>query len=207
MILSREEWDRLPEQIQVRVIRFTARMRGFRFRPITLVTTLLDAQLYPADAIIALYARRWRLELCFRDLKTMMGMESLRCKSPEMAQKELLAYSIAHNLVRCVMAEAAARHEAALDRIGFKGTVDSLRQYSAAIAQARNEKKRRELGEDLWHNLATDLVPWRPGREEPRAVKKRPKPYPLLTEPRHQYKEIPHRSRYRKNKKRKNKGR
>ena len=76
-----------------------------------MVTTLLDPKLYPAEALVALYARRWRLELCLRDLKTTMGLEALRCKTPDMAEKELLAYLVAHNLIRCVIAEAVARHQ------------------------------------------------------------------------------------------------
>jgi len=195
-ILSAQEWALLPEQITVRLLRFTATIRGFRGRRITLVTTLLDPQLYPAEQLAALYARRWRLELCLRDLKTTLGMEQLRCKSPEMAEKELLAYLVAHNLIRCVMAEAAAHYSVDLERVSFKGSVDALRQYSAAIAQARNQKMRRQLWEDLLLNLARDLVPRRPDRQEPRAVKRRPKPYPLLNQPRHRFVEIPHRNRY-----------
>jgi hypothetical protein len=190
------QWQRMPAQITVRIIRFTATLRGCRHRRLTLVTTLLDPQLYPAREIIALYARRWSLELCFRDLKTTMGMETLRCQSPEMAEKELLAYLVAHNLVRCVIAEAVARYQVDLPRISFKGTVDALRQYSAAIAQAPNRKLRRMLWEDLLLNLARDLVPSRPHRREPRAVKRRPKAYPLLNQPRRRFVEISHRSRY-----------
>jgi hypothetical protein len=146
--------------------------------------------------LIALYLRRWRLELCLRDLKTTMGMEQLRCQSPDLAEKELLAYLVAHNLIRCLMAEAATTYDVELSRVSFKGTVDALRQYSEAIAKARSQKMRDQLWADLLLNLARDLVPERPHREEPRAVKHRPKPYPLLTRPRHQYQEVPHRNRY-----------
>ena len=202
-ILSASEWALLPAQITVRIVRFTATIRGFRSRRITLVTTLLDPKLYPAQELIGLYARRWRLELCFRDLKTTMGMEQLRCKSPDMAEKELLAYLIAHNLIRCVIAQAVALHQVDLERVSFKGSVDALRQYSDAIAQARNRKMRRQLWEDLLLNLARDLVPNRPNRIEPRAVKRRPKPYPLLNKPRGKFKDIAHRNRYWKNNPRK----
>jgi hypothetical protein len=195
-VFSAREWDLLPGQITVRVIRFAAHIRGFRSRRLTLVTTLLDAALYPAEEIIALYARRWRLELCLRDLKTTMGMEQLRCKSPEMAEKELLAYLIGHNLVRCVIAQAVHRSPADLERVSFKGTVDALRQYSDAIAKAPNQKMRQQLWDDLLFNIVRDQLRSRPNRREPRAVKRRPKPYPLLNKPRHQFKEIPHRNRY-----------
>jgi hypothetical protein len=195
-ILSVTEWALLPAQITVRILRFTATIRGFRSRRVTLVTTLLNPKLFPASDLVGLYARRWRLELCLRDLKTTMGLEALRCKTPDMAEKELLAYLVAHNLIRCVMAEAVAREPVDLERVSFKGSVDALRQYSEAIAQARSQKMRRQLWEDLLLNLVRDLVRYRPHRTEPRAVKRRPKPYPLLNQPRRRFVEISHRSRY-----------
>ena len=195
-ILAPDEWGLLPAEITVRILRFRATIRGFRGRQITLVTTLLDAKLDPAEELAALYARRWRLELCLRDLKTTRGMEALRCQSPEMAEKELLAYLVAHNLIRCVMAEAAAQYEVDLERVSFKGSVDAVRQYSVAISRARNRKMRRQLWDGLLHDLARDLVRHRPNRTEPRAVKRRPKPFPLLNQPRRKFVEISHRGRY-----------
>ena len=195
-VLSLQAWAQLPPQITVRIIRFTAAIRGHRSRRITLVTSRLHPVLYPAEQLIALYARRWRLELCLRDLKTSMGMEQLRCQSPDMAEKELLTYLIGHNLIRCIMAETVARHQADLERVSFRGTVDAARQYSAAILQARSSKMRIQLWGDLLLNLVRDRVPYRPNRSEPRAVKRRPKPFPLLTQPRRQYKEICHRNRH-----------
>jgi hypothetical protein len=195
-ILSTTQWALLPAAITVRITRFTAAIRGFRSRRVTLVTTLLDPNLYPAQELAGLYLRRWRIELCLRDLKTTMGLEQLRCKTPAMAEKELLAYLVAHNLIRCVMAEAVACYPVDLERVSFKGTVDALRQYSDSLAQARNRNIRRRLWEDLLLNLARDLVRLRPNRTEPRAVKHRPKPYPLLNQPRRRFVEISHRNRY-----------
>ena len=193
-ILTPEQWAALPAQIQVRIVRFTAACRGFRTQRITLVTTLLDAQLYPASELVALYLRRWRIELSLRDVKTTLGLEQLRCQSPAMVRKELLAGLIAHNLIRCVMAEAAREHDAQMERLSFKGAVDALRQYSAALAQARTNRLQRKLWQDLLRALACDLVPLRPGRTEPRAVKRRPKPFPLLNRPRRKFVELPHRN-------------
>jgi hypothetical protein len=193
-ILTPEQWAALPEEIQVRIVRFTAACRGFRTQRFTLVTTLLDAQQYPAAELIALYLRRWRIELCLRDVKTTLGLEQLRCQSPAMVRKELLAGLIAHNLIRCVLAEAAQVHAAELERLSFKGAVDALRQYSAVIAQARTNRLKRTLWQDLLRTLARDVVPLRPGRTEPRAVKHRPKPFPLLNRPRRKFVELPHRN-------------
>ena len=201
--LPQSLWKLIPTELSVRVLRFQLRVPGFRPQSVTLVTTLIDAQVYPALELARLYARRWRIELWFRHIKTSMGMERLRCKRPKMVHKELEMFFIAYNLIRALMAEAAAIHEVPVDRISFKGTVDASRQYSIAIAQARSKKKQRELVDELLKVIALDQVPDRPGRREPRAVKRRPKPYPLLNKPRAKFKEIAHRNRYWKNNPRK----
>jgi hypothetical protein len=192
-------WKRIPSEVPVRVLRFQLKVRGFRPESVTLATTLLDAEVYPAAELAQLYARRWKIELWFRDIKTSMGMEVLRCLSPKMAHKELEMYLIAYNLIHALMTEASAIYQTPLDAISFKGTVDATRQFSIAIAQARSKRKQRQLVNDLLAVLARDEVRARPGRREPRAVKRRPKPFPLLTQHRHHFKEIRHRNRYWKN--------
>ncbi len=197
--LSKAVWELIPKELSVRVVRFTLEVPGFRAQSVTLVTTLLEAQVYPAEELARLYARRWRIELWFRDIKTSMGMETLRCKSPEMVHKELEMFFIAYNFIRCLMAEAGATYEVPMERLSFKGTVDSVRQFSVAIAQTRCPKKQKQLIAHLLEIIARDQVPDRAGRREPRAVKRRPKPYQLLNRPRHLMKELQHRSKYRKN--------
>ena len=197
--LSKAVWKCIPQELTVRVVRFTLAVPGFRAQSVALVTTLLDAQAYPAEELARLYARRWRIELWFRDLKTSMGMEVLRCKSPGMAHKELEMFFIAYNLIRALMMEASTLYDVPLDRLSFKGTVDSVRQFSVAIAQARSRKQQKHLMARLLEIIAGDQVPDRPGRREPRAVKRRLKPYQLLNRPRHLMKELQHRSKYRKN--------
>jgi hypothetical protein len=187
--LTPAQWAKLPASLTVRIIRFRISTKSSRTRSITLVTSLLNTELYPLAELAALYARRWHLELWFRNLKTQMGMELLRCKTPDMAEKEVLAYLVAHNLVRCVMAEAALARQVELERLSFKGAIDALRQFTRAMAQATSQKKRNQLWHDLLRILAEDQVPWRPGRREPRALKRRPKPFPFLTKPRHRFKD------------------
>jgi hypothetical protein len=187
--LTPEEWAALPEQITVRVIKIQVTRQGCRTQTLTLVTTLLDPVQYPAAEIAEAYLRRWRLELCLDDLKTTLGMEALRCLSPKMVEKELLAFLIAHNLLRWVMTQAAREHAVDLYRISFTGAMDALRHSATAMAQAKTAKNRRAIWADLLRTLADDLVPERPGRREPRAVKRRPKPYPRLNKPRHQFQE------------------
>ena len=196
--LPRALWKRIPKELSVRVVRFTLAVPGFRAQSVTLVTTLLDPVAYPAEELARLYARRWQIELWFRDLKTSMGMERLRCKSPKMVHKELEMLFIAYNLIRLLMVQAGAIYQVPMERFSFKGTVDALRQFGIAMAQARSGKKRRKLRAQLLEVIAGDPVPERPGRREPRAVKRRPKPYQLLNRPRHQMQELQHRSKYRK---------
>jgi len=197
--LPQSWWKQIPAQLTVRVIRFKLACSGYRPKSVTLVTTLLDAQKYPASDIAQLYARRWKIELWFRDIKTSMGMEVLRCKSPQLLHKEREMFFIAYNLIRCLIAQAGVINDVELDRLSFKGTVDSVRQFSLAIAQARSKKMQKQLIAELLEVIARDQVPERPDRREPRAVKRRPKAYQLLNRPRHAMKEISHRSKYRKN--------
>lgn len=203
--LPRFIWKALPQQIPVRVLRFCLHVPGFRVHSVTLVTTLLDPQKYPAEELAYLYAERWRVELWFRDIKASMGMEVLRCKSPRMVHKELEMFFTAYNLIRCLMAQGSLRYGVGISGLSFKGTVASVRQFAAAIAQARSRKTQSRVLEKLLEVIARDLLPERFGRSEPRAVKRRPKPFPLLNRPRDKFKEVPHRNRYWKNNPRKSK--
>jgi hypothetical protein len=193
-------WLTLPAELTLRMFRVRCSAKGFRTRHLIVVTTLLDPEKYPAAEVAKLYLQRWSVELFFRDLKTLLQMEHLRCKSPMMVQKEFLMHLIGYNLIRAVMVETVRKHAVPLERLSFKGSLDSVRQFSLALAKARKKKQLADLVRELLRVLATDLVPHRPNRKEPRALKRRPKPFPRLTQPRHQFKEIPHRSKYRKNK-------
>jgi hypothetical protein len=152
-------WRRLPAQLSVRMVRFTLQIPGYRTKSVTLITTLLDPTLYPPAELAQLYARRWRIELWFRDIKTSMGMETLSCLSPKVVHKELEMFFIAYNLIRCLMADATQTHNVAIERLSFKGTVDSVRQFSATIAQARSRKKKNHLIARLLELIARDEVP------------------------------------------------
>lgn len=177
-------WTELPAALTVRLVRFRVAVPGFRTEQVVLVTTLLDERMYPDEAIAALYRRRWAVELCFRDIKTTLGLDVLRCQSPELIEKEVWLQVTAYNLVRALMLEAAWTHGVALERLSFKGTVDTLRQWTPLMAPAMFAFKRAR--QELLRIIAADQVPDRPNRSEPRARKRRPKSYQLLTRPRHQ---------------------
>lgn len=194
--LSDEDFARLPDSLTLRHVRLKVRARGHRTQTIWLVTTLLDAEAYPIDALGELYFQRWGVELHFREIKTTLGMDVLRCQSPEMVEKEVFMHSIAYNLIRSLMQKAALDHAVDLSRLSFKGTVDTLRHWSASMEALRGRPaKQRALLAAMLKIIASDLVPLRPGREEPRAKKRRAKNYHLLTKPRKKMKIRGHRNR------------
>ena len=165
--MSEAEYRALPESIVVRELRYRIETPGFRTQEVTLVTTLLDAEIYPADALAELYAMRWRVEENLKALKQTMKMDVLKCKTVDGVLKELTMYAVAYNLVRLTMCEASRRQGVDVDRISF---IDALRWLRDA-----------EEGEAM-----PELVvnPARPGRSEPRVRKRRPKEYPLMKRPR-----------------------
>jgi hypothetical protein len=165
--MSEAEYRALPESIVVRELRYRIEAPGFRTREVTLVTTLTDAVAYPADALAELYGIRWRVEEHLKSLKQTMKMDVLRCETVAGVLKELTVYAMAYNLVRVAMEQAAGRQGVEVDRVSF---IDALRWLREA-----------ESGEEM-----PELVvnPLRPGRYEPRAKKRRPKPYGLMRVPR-----------------------
>jgi len=163
-----DTWAHLPATVVVRELRYLTPQRGYRTRVITLVTTLLDPDAYPAHELAKLYLSRWQIEVNFRHLKTTMGMEVLHCKRVDGVLKELHMFAIAYNLVRLVMLEASRRQKVPLDRISF---IDAQRWLRDA--------KPDELLSDLVVN------PSRPNRLEPRVIKRNIKAYTLMTKPRH----------------------
>ena len=197
--LDERSWRELPERLWVREVKVEVENPGFRTRIIWIVTTLLDHRAYPAGALARLYQRRWQVEIYFRDIKITMGMDVLRCKTPAMVEKEVWMRVIAYNLIRGLMAEAAAKHGERPERISFKGTVAALRQWAPVMAQAAGDDDAglRCYAAFLYY-LAKDKTLSRPGRVEPRARKRRPKNYQLLNKPRREFKEIKHRNHYRK---------
>jgi hypothetical protein len=172
---------------------------GFRTRQIILVTTFLDSEKYSIAALGQLYHRRWAMELTLRNLKTTLQMEHLSCKTPGNLEREIRLHFLVHNLVRHLMLQAARHYRIPLERVSFAGALASARRYGEALLQARSERSRRALREELLRVIAEDLVPDRPGRREPRAVKRRPKPYPRLMCHRSKFHEISHQNRYYKN--------
>ena len=194
--VSKKLWVQLPEVLTLRLVRCTLSIPGFRTRQVTLVTTLLDCQLFPPAKLAQLYYRRWSMELSLRNLKTTLQMDQLSCKNPSNLEREIRMHFLVHNLVRRLMLQAACQHHVSLERVSFAGSLAAARRYGEVLLQVRSKRQRRILQDQLLRLLAQDLVAERPGRREPRAVKRRPKPYPLLNKPRHRFREISHQTRY-----------
>jgi hypothetical protein len=163
--MSAEAFAALPATLRVRELEYAITRPGFRVRQVTLVTTLLDAQIYTRERLAEVYGLRWTIETCFDHLKTTMNMNVLRCQTVVGVMKELVMFLLVYNLVRMTMCAAGRQQGVAPERVSF---VDALRWLATA-----------RVGDPL-----PELVinPLRPERIEPRAVKRRPKPYQLLNQ-------------------------
>lgn len=187
MGISKEAFARLPETLTVRLVRITNAPKGFRSRTLVVATTLLDPVETPADEIRALYRDRWTAELNLRSLKTHLGMDVLRSQSPDVVRKEIAMHVIAYNLIRLVMWQAARAHGRDLHRLSFTGTLHRLRMVLPLLIFQNHLPGKIALRESLLEWIATDIVPDRPDRIEPRRVKRRPKQYSRLVKPRAWY--------------------
>lgn len=195
---SKTTWKNLPKKLLLRQIKVTVDTPGFRTESFYIITTLLDPLEYSAKDLAELYFRRWEVELNFDDLKTTMGMDELRCKTPSMVRKELMMYFIAYNAIRWLIHEASEEQEADPLEISFKGAIQSARNWEPILNHPKLSKvERRLLIEKLYESILNNKVLPRPNRREPRCLKRRLKPYQLLTAHRHKMIEIPNRSKHR----------
>ena len=181
--LRKKDFCGIPETLAVREIRYRVSVKGFRTRTITLATTLLDAEVYPPEDLADLYFQRWVVELDFRHIKITMQMDVLRCKSPQMVRKELWCHLLAYNLIRHLMWEAEQRKGGCAGRTSFKGTIQYMISFRAVFSVTTPQQK-RVLLKQLLDLIATQEVPYRPNRLEPRVKKRRPKKYNLMNKPR-----------------------
>jgi hypothetical protein len=165
--IGQGEYDALPDSIIVRELRRRVRGPAGNRVTLTIVTTLTDPGLYPADDLVALRLRRWDVETNLRHLKITMGMDVLRCRTEAGVRKELAVFCVAYNLVRVAMLEAARRQEVPVARVSFADTLKWMRHARPGDAMP-----------DLLVN------PHRPGRAEPRCKKRRAKQYDLMNRPR-----------------------
>jgi hypothetical protein len=180
--MDRAEYESMPAQLTVRELRVRVKDVTKRVRGLVIVTTLVDAQGYRAKEVGDLFRQRWHAELDLRSLKSVMHMEALRTKAPGMVRKEVAMHFLAYNLIRGIGAEAGRCGGVQPRRLSFKGSLHTVRAFEEghlydAVRIVRDLPRLLEL-------IVKKRVGDRPDRYEPRAVKRRPKPHPLLRMPR-----------------------
>ncbi|WP_211455460.1 IS4 family transposase [Collimonas antrihumi] len=166
-----EQYESAPDTLSVRELEVGGKV---------VVTTLLCPKTTPKIALKALYKRRWHVELDIRNIKTTLGMETLSCKTPQMGEKEMWVYLLAYNLIRMIMLQSALLADVLPRALSFKHTL----QLWLAASEALHHLDDNDKVAEFLALVAEQTVANRPGRIEPRAIKRRPKSYPLLTETR-----------------------
>jgi hypothetical protein len=185
--LSAELYERLPAELTLREVRVRVNQRGFRTKSVVIVTTLLDSGAFPTHEITDLYRRRWQAELHLRNLKVVLQMDHLRCKTPRRVRNEFFMHLLAYNLIRRVMAVAADQAKIPPWQISFKGTLQTLNNFLPWLASSMP----LDVGcQTLLTSVASHIVGNRPDRYEPRRIKRRPKSHDLLRRPREEYKRL-----------------
>jgi IS4 transposase len=187
---DRPEWIKpaetgdYPDTLSIRVVQVKVQVRGFRVQEVLVITTLLDAEKYSREAIAELYRLRWQAELNLRSLKTHMGLEQLRCKTPEMVRKEFAMYLLAYNCIRRLAYEAAVRQKVRPHEISFKHTLQTTNEFFRRFHQSEFTN----WLENFLDTVVEVKVANRPDRIEPYTCKTRPKDFPPTNETRSDYK-------------------
>lgn len=183
--MDQQTYDRMPASIEVRQIHVHVGQPGSRTESFIVVTTLTNAAECTKDDIAELYHYRWLAELDTRAIKITMGMDILRCKTPEMVRKEMWTCLLAYNLIRQTMLQSARESGQSPRRLSFTAAMQSI-AASWLVIVLSDDSLAGGLTEAALVNLTGHVIGNRPGRVEPRAVKRRPKPHDLLTKPRDQ---------------------
>lgn len=186
--MSEQLYAQIPETMTLREMRFQVTVPGRRSETLTVVTSLTDADAYPPEDIATLYGYRWNAELDIRDIKQTLGLDHVRCKTPNMVRRELWVTLLAYNLIRKLIAMAAAVHAKQPRQLGFTLACQTILSSWMLLATGACRNVRR-----LWplalERIAANEVANRPGRIEPRMIKRRRDHYPLMHDPRQQLRE------------------
>ena len=182
-------YEQIPETITVRMVEVKVDEPGFRTESFQVVTTLTDAERYTKDEIASLYRKRWLVELDIRAIKQTLGMDILRCKTPDMVRKEIWTCLLAYNSIRKAMLQAAHAAGVSPRELSFANAMTTIAASFASLPVADDATAKRLIEAQLTA-LAEQIVGKRPDRYEPRAVKRRPKPLRYLTMPRDEAREL-----------------
>jgi len=183
--MDEETYQNIPEETTLRETKLTISQPGFRDKNFIVITTLTDPTEFSKEDIAELYGFRWNVELDIRSIKSNLNLEHVRCKSPEMVRRELWTTLLAYNLIRSTAAAAAMLHQVRPREISFTSTVQFvLQEWKELSRDNLSEANRAAFIQTMLKGIAACRVADRPGRIEPRVLKKRPKPYKSMTKPR-----------------------
>ena len=172
--MTDEQYNAYPAAVEI---------REFKVNGNIYVTTLLRSKRYHKRELAKIYERRWDVEINLKSIKTIMNMDFLTCKTPEMVRKEMGIHFLAYNFIRIIIAEACKKHNALPWRISFKGSVQLIHSFMPHFVNS-SEQKNKVLYTELLRLIIQNKIGNRPGRIEPRVVKLRPKSYPFMSKPR-----------------------
>ena len=183
--MSTEMYDQIPESMTLRELQFDIKESGTRTKTLTIITTLTDPIAYPKEDIAQLYGFRWNVELDIRSIKQTLGLDHMRCKTPHMIRRELWVTLLAYNLIRRVIAMSAAIHKKQPRCLGFTSACQTILSSWMlwSTGSVTNTKAMRAM---ILESIAANEVGNRPGRIEPRVLKRRRQRYPLMQRPREQ---------------------
>lgn len=172
--MSQNEYDAYPNKI---------RIREFRVAGIVYVTTFLDPKKYNKKELVKIYKLRWHIEINIDSIKTVMNMDMLSCKTPEMVMKEIGIHFLAYNIIRIIMAEACQKNLGNPSGISFKGTIQIINSFMPYF-QNSSVDRNDILYRKMLALIVKNKIGLRPGRVEPRKIKQRKKPFKTLNKPR-----------------------
>jgi putative transposase len=181
--MDQATYEQIPETLTLRMVEVQVNEPGFRTESFLVVTTLLDHKAYPKEEIADLYRKRWLAELDIRAIKISLGMDVLRCKSPEMIRREVWTCLLAYNLIRKTILQAAHAADLSPRELSFTHAMQTI-AASLGNLPVMDDDTAARLIESQLTGLSEHIIGKRPNRVEPRAVKRRPKPHRLLTMPR-----------------------
>jgi hypothetical protein len=184
--MDQETYNSFPESIKVREAEVTLDHKGHRSEKRVLVTTFIDPKVVSKSDLRELYGHRWLVEIDLKAIKSTMNMDVLRAKTPEMVRKEIWASLLAYNLIRKIMAQAAFIHGKNPRKLSFSLALQTIESFRSAHIFCEDKK---EIYAEILKAIANKTVGNRPGRREPRAIKRRPKPFPRLQQPRWKFHE------------------
>ena len=175
--MDKKTYEEMPNTLVIREIKSKGKV---------IVSTMIDPKIASRAELSQLYSQRWMIEVDLKFIKEILQMDILRCKTPDMVQKEIATHLLTYNLIRTVMAQSASLFGGSPRTLSFKGTLQLLEAFKSAILNAHNDEL-FGIYEELLKAIARHRIGQRPGRSEPRAIKRRPKPQKRLTKPRQEY--------------------